>query len=146
MMPGKHFPQLHTTLPWSRGLVSPARSLHIGMRLHIRANTAGCVLLLIISLQLSALSRRRATGGRLLWVNYSVKLLLIPCQRVDEWRSLPLRSLNNPCFFKFLCSSWLIMMRSLDLISHKCIKTPPACFLLPGFSKWALHDNRLQNN
>lgn len=84
MMPGKHFPPQHTTLPWSRGLVSPAQSLHISVSHHIRANKAGCVLLLIISSQLSALSRGRVTGGRLLWVNYGVKVLLIPCQRVDK--------------------------------------------------------------
>lgn len=84
MMPSKHLPQQHTTLPWSRGLVSPARSLHISVSDHIRANKTGCVLLLIISSQLLALLRRRATRGQLLWVNYSVKVLLIPCQRVDE--------------------------------------------------------------
>lgn len=82
-MPGKHFPQ-RAALPWSRSLVSSARSLRIGVSDHLRANKADCVPVLIIFSQLFALSGRRATGGRLLWVNYSVKLLLIRCQRVDE--------------------------------------------------------------
>lgn len=91
--PRKHFSR-RALLPWSRGFVSPPQATSrrcADHGKHVSANKAAGALLLIIFSPPSTLWWRGATGGWLLWVNYGVKVLLIPL--MSWWITWPLRIL-----------------------------------------------------